>query len=380
MDDVVIAGIGMSRFTRQAQRGHKALLEEAVIGAIADAGLEAADVQAVFCGTVSGGTGIGQRCLRDIPFNGAPITNIENACASSSSALREAYAWIKAGLCDVALACGVEILSIAPKGPLQVSTEEWMFQAGLSLPMWYAMQARSHMTKHGTTREDLAAVAVKSRRLAVLNDKAHFRSETSLAEVLGSREIADPLTLYQCCPKTDGASAAIVVSGQFARRHGMESIKIRGTALGSGIPVYGDGSTLEWTPKRVSQQALQSAGVAPEDLDVVEVHDAFSIGEIIYSEALGVCPPGEGGRLASSGRTMPNAGRTAVNPSGGLLSRGHPLGASGLAQIHELVAQLRGTAGQRQVDGARLAAAHNMGASVFELDANICSVFILERS
>jgi acetyl-CoA C-acetyltransferase len=159
----------------------------------------------------------------------------------------------------------------------------------------------------------------------------------------------------------------------------MDSIRIRGTALGSGIPVYGDGSTLEWTPRRVSRQALQSAGVAPEDLDVVEVHDAFSIGEIIYSEALGVCPLGEGGRYASSGRTMPNVGRTAVNPSGGLLSRGHPLGASGLAQIHELVTQLRGTAGQRQVEGARLAAAHNMGASVFELDANVCSVFILER-
>jgi acetyl-CoA acetyltransferase len=379
MYDVGIVGIGMTRFTRQAERGRKAIAEEAVLQALRDCSLEPRDIGAIFCGSVRGGSAVGQRSMRDIPFHGAPIINIENACASSSTALREAYAWIKAGFCDVALAFGVEITSTTEKGPLVMPKDEWIFQAGLNLPMWYAMQAARHMERYGSTREQLASVAVKSRGLAARNPKAHFQTETTLEEVLGSRTVADPLTLYQCCPKTDGGSAAIVASRDFIRRRGLKPTWIRSSALGSGVPVYGDGSDLPPTAARVASQALNAAGVDPKDLDVVEVHDAFTIGEIIYAEALGICGPGEGGRYAAEGLSQPNGRGVAINPSGGLLSRGHPLGASGLAQVYELVSQLRGTAGSRQVEGARLAAAHNMGASVFELDANVCSVLVLEK-
>ncbi len=379
MVEVGIVGIGMTRFTRQAGRGHKAIAEEAVISALDDCALSPSNVGAIFCGSVWGGSGIGQKCMRDIPFRGAPIINIEDACASSSIALREGYAWIKAGLCDVALAFGVEITSTTVKGPLELPKDEWIFEAGLNLPMWYAMQATRHMEKYGSTREELASVAVKSRRLAALNPKAHFQAETSLDEVLSSRTIADPLTLYQCCPKTDGGSAMVLASADFIRRRGLAPTWIRASAVGSGVPVYGDASELQPTPGRVAKQALESASIAPDELDVVEVHDAFSIGEVIYAEALGICAPGEGARYAAQGLSQPNGGGVAINPGGGLLSRGHPLGASGLGQVYELVSQLRGTCGPRQVEGARLAAAHNMGASVFELDANICSVLVLEK-
>lgn len=379
MNEVGIVGIGMTRFTRQAERGRKAIVEEAVLQALRDCALEPREIGSIFCGSVRSGTAVGQRCLRDLPFQGAPIINVENACASSSTALREAYAWIRAGFCDVALALGVEITSTSDKGPLSMPKDEWIFQTGLNLPMWYAMQARRHMERYGSTREQLATVAVKSRSLAVRNPKAHFQTETTLEEVLGSRQVADPLTLYQCCPKTDGGSAVVVASREFIRRRGLAATWIRASALGSGVPVYGDGSDAQPTAARVASQALDAAGVDPKDLDVVEVHDAFTIGEVIYAEALGICEPGEGARYAAEGLSWPNGGGVAINPSGGLLSRGHPLGASGLAQIYELVTQLRGTAGSRQVEGARLAATHNMGASVFELDANVCSVFVLEK-
>jgi acetyl-CoA acetyltransferase len=293
--------------------------------------------------------------------------------------LREAYAWIKAESCEVALAFGVEITSSLAKGPLELPDDDWISQTGLNLPMLYAMQAARHIEAYGTSREQLAAVSVKSRRLGALNPKAHFQSETTLDDVLSSRPIADPLTLLQCCPKTDGGSAVVLAGEQFIRRRGLNPTWVRTSALGSGVPVYGDGSDVMPTPKRIAHQAFEAAGIGPSDLDVVEVHDAFSIGEIIYSEAVGICAPGEGGRYAAEGRSLPNAGGVAVNTSGGLLSRGHPIGASGLGQVYELVSQLRGTAGKRQVNNARLALAHNMGASVFELDANVCSVLILEK-
>jgi acetyl-CoA acetyltransferase len=201
----------------------------------------------------------------------------------------------------------------------------------------------------------------------------------TLEEVLASPVIADPLTLMQCCPKTDGSAAAVLVSEKAMKRLGGRPVRIRATALGSGVPVFTD-KPVTPTPKRVALKALEQAGVEPKDLDVVEVHDAFTIGEILYTEALGLCPPGEGGKYAASGKSLPNSGFTAVNTSGGLLSRGHPLGASGLAQIGEIVTQLRGAAGPRQVEGARLGAVHTMGANEFELDANVCSVFVLEAA
>ncbi len=379
MHDVAIAGIGMTRFTKQAEKGYGGLVVEAVTAALADAKLRSTDMQAVFVGSVGGGDAIGQKSLKTMAFAGAPVLNLTNACASGSMGIHEAWAWVKAGIVDCALAVGVEILSAAPKGPLRLPKGNWIFDAGLNLPAWYAMRARKHMTDHGLTVRQLASVAVKSRRLAVHNPRAHFREEVSLEQVLGAPVIADPLTLHQCCPKTDGAAAAIVCSADFARARGLHPVWIRSAALGSGSAVFTDTPAPVGTARRVATQALEAAGLDPGDLDVVEVHDAFTIGEILYTEALGVCPPGEGGRYVESGKTLPDGGGTAVNPSGGLLSRGHPLGGTGVAQLAEVVWQLRGECGPRQVSEPRLGAVHTMGASDFELDGNICAVFVLEK-
>ena len=237
------------------------------------------------------------------------------------------------------------------------------------------------MAEHGLTRDELASVVVKNRHAATLNPHAHFRSDVTAEEVLASPMIADPLTLYQCCPKVDGASAAIVCSADFAKARGLAPVWLRGFSLVSGTPVFTDDPATpeQGAAHRAAAIAFERAGIGPDDLDVVECHDAFSIGEILYTEALGLCPTGEGGRLAASGRTALGGPGPTVNPSGGLLSRGHPLGASGIGQITELVWHLRGEAGGRQVPGARTAAAHTMGGSEFELDANACAVFILQN-
>ncbi len=379
MSDVYIIGVGQTRFTRQSERGQQDMAEEAVTLALKDAGVQIADIEAVFSAAARQRGGNGQRCMKDMGLNGTPIVNVENACASGPTAAREAYAWIRAGLCDIALAFGTETLSSMGKGPLELPKGQWMFDAGLTLPTWYAMQASRHMAEHGLKKEELASVSVKSRKLSQHNPFAHFRKEVSLEEVLASPLIADPLTLMQCCPKTDGSAAAVLVSEKAMRRIGAQgrAVRIRATALGSGVPVFTDKPVMP-TPRRVAIKALEMAGIGPEDLDVVEVHDAFTIGEILYTEALGLCAPGEGGQYAATGKSLPNSGYTAVNTSGGLLSRGHPLGASGLAQIGEIVTQLRGEAGARQCDGARIGAVHTMGANEFELDANVCSVFVLE--
>jgi acetyl-CoA acetyltransferase len=381
MRDIGFVGAGMTRFTQQAVRGPRALVEEAVGLAFADAGLGPADIQASFVGTVTGGPGIGQRVLKGLGLAGRPIINVENACATGSTALVEAQAWVLAGFCDVALAVGVEILSEV-RGPLVArvpSDPSWVFDTGLTLPGWYALKASRHMQEFGLTREQLAAVVVKSRRLATANPYAHFRSELTVEDVLASRVIADPLTLFQCCPKVDGASAVIVCSAEFARAHELTPVWVRSLSVTSGTPVFTD-DPQPGAAERAAVAAYTTAGISPEDLDVVECHDAYSVGEILYTEALGLCPIGSGGTYITSGATSPGGKGPVVNPSGGLLSRGHPLGASGLAQVAEIMWQLRGRAGARQVPAARLGLAHTMGANEFELDANICVVHVLEAA
>jgi acetyl-CoA acetyltransferase len=381
MRDVAIVGAGMTRFTKQAALGHEGLAVAAARAALGDAGVAASSVGAAFAATMGGGPAIGQRALRHLGMAGIPIVNVENACASSSSALVEATAWIRAGMCDVALAMGVEIVSVQA-GPLDVpdtGTGQWIFDTGLNLPAWYALKASRHMAEHGLTREQLAGVAVKSRRLAVDNPLAHFRTPVTLDEVLGSVTIADPLTLFQCCPKTDGASAVVVCSADFASSRVLEPVWLRGLALVSGRPVFSDRTDTEDATQRAALPAYEQAGVDPADVDVAECHDAFTIGEVLATEALGFCPPGDGGAWIAAGATSPGGTGPVMNPSGGMLSRGHPIAASGLAQVAEVVGQLRGTCGSRQVSDARIGVVHTMGASEFELDANACVVQVLDQ-
>ncbi|MBX3421157.1 MAG: thiolase family protein [Pirellulaceae bacterium] len=376
MSEVAILGVGMTPFTKQAQRGYELLAAEAVYQALAHANVRASDIQASFCGAALAPSGLGQRVLKNLGLTGRPIINVENACASGSSAVVEACAWLRAGLCDVALAVGVEILSNIC-GPLPTQ-DAWYFDTGLNLPGWYALQASRHMHEFGLTREQLATVAVKNRKLAAANPRAYFQSPVTLEDVLESRMIADPLTLLQCCPKADGAAAVVLSTTSYAARCHHRPVRIRGMSLTSGQAVFRDGPRPTSAARRAALMAFEQAGVGPEDLDMVECHDAFTIGEILYTEELGLCEPGGGGDLVASGATSPGGSSALVNGSGGLLAKGHPLGATGIAQLAELVWQLRGEGGARQHSRARLAAALTMGAGEFEIDANACTVFVLE--
>jgi acetyl-CoA acetyltransferase len=371
----------MTRFTKQAEVGHEQLAVAAALAALGDAGVAASDVQAAFAASMGGGPAIGQRALRHVGMAGIPIVNVENACASSSTALVEAVAWIRAGMCDVALAFGVEIVSVQT-GPLDVpktGSGQWVFDSGLNLPAWYGLKASRHMADYGLTREQLASVAVKARRSAVDNPLAHFRSPVTEAEVLGSVTIADPLTLFQCCPKTDGASAVVVCSAQYAAERDLDPVWMRGLGLVSGTPVFSDRAPIDDATRRAVRLAYEQAGIDAADVDVAECHDAFTIGEVLATEALGFCPAGEGGAWIAAGATSAGGKGPVVNPSGGMLSRGHPIAASGLAQVAEVVWQLRGMCGPRQVADARIGVVHTMGASEFELDANACVVQVLEQ-
>jgi acetyl-CoA acetyltransferase len=376
---VVLLGVGMTRFGKMPERKPEDLGHEAVRAAIRDAGIDRRKIQAAFVGSVYLPSGIGQRILKDLGLTGIPIINVENSCASGGTAVREAYAWIKAELCDVALALGVESLSRSlPSGMIPLDLDDLAPAMGLVMPAAYALAARRHMEEYGTTPEQFALVTVKSRSNAGHNPYAYFHQALSLNEVLASRMVADPITKYQCTINADGAAAAILCSENLARQYTTHPVCIVASAMGSGKlrDRIGD---LEDTAARIAREAYEAAGIGPEDIDVCELHDAFSVGEVLYCESLGLCPEGEGGRYTQAGQFNINGEKAAVNTSGGLLSRGHPLGATGIAQLAELVWQLRGEAAGRQVDPCRVALQHNSGGGVFDIQTNACVIQILVR-
>ena len=375
MDDVVVLGVGMTRFTKTPERTVEDMGHEAVLAAMADAGVERKDIGAAFCGTLQSHPGIGQRVLKDLGMTGMPIVNVENACASGSTAFRDAFAWIRAGLVDVALAIGVESLS-SMKGLVTLDQDDYVWGTGLVLPGAYAMLTKRHMSTYGTTPEQFARISVKSHANAMLNPYAHFHKPVTIEDVLTSPMIADPITLYQCCPNTDGAGAAILASASAAKRFTRDPIKVVGSGMSSG-KLHNRADAEPDMAKRAAAAAYEMAGIGPEDIDVAEVHDAFAPGELLYYEELGFCEEGKGGAYIDEGRSAIGGDGVAVNPSGGLLSRGHPFGATGLAQIAELTWQLRGQAGERQCEGARVGLAHTMGGTIFELEANACAVHVL---
>jgi acetyl-CoA acetyltransferase len=375
MEDVVVLGVGMTRFTKAPERTVEDMGHEAVLAAMSDAGVDRSDIGGAICGTLRSHPGIGQRVLKDLGMTGIPIVNVENACASGSTAFRDAFAWIRAGFADIVLAIGVESLSSQP-GLVTLGVDDYVWGSGLVLPGAYALTAKRHMALHGTTREHFAKIAVKSHANAMLNPYAHFHKPVNVEDVLGSPMIADPITLYQCCPNTDGAGAAILASASAARRFTADPVKVVGSGLASGSLHTRADAEPDLT-KRTVKAAYEMAGIGPEDVNVAEVHDAFAPGELIYYEELGFCGEGEGSAYIDAGRSAIGGDGVAVNPSGGLLSRGHPFGATGLAQIAELTWQLRGQADARQVEGARVGLAHTMGGTIFELEANACAVHIL---
>jgi benzoylsuccinyl-CoA thiolase BbsB subunit len=378
MREVAVVGAAMVPFGKYPDRTHSQLAAPAVLGALADAGADRSSVDAVYCGNVTGGMLVGQRVLRDLGMLGPPVVNVENACSSSAAALREAYVAVGAGLHDTVLVLGVEKLSALGGGTLPLDQEDHEVAAGLAMPAVYAMRARRYMHEWGADPADLASVAVKARAHGARNPFAQLRSETSVEEVLASRPVAAPLTLFQCSPKADGAAALLVTASELADRFAAPPVRIRASVLHSGRFTTGPRDmTVPEITVRSAAEAYEQAGIGPEDLDAAEVHDAFTIAELLYYEALGLCGRGEAVPFLRSGATT-FGGTTVVNPSGGLLARGHPIGTTGAAQVVEIVWQLRGAAGHRQVEGARLGLAHATGGGLSGVDHGACAIHVLE--
>lgn len=377
MRKVAIVGAGMMPFGKSPDRTVSDLGREAATRALRDAGLGAAKVEAVWCGSVFGGMLVGQRIMKQLGATGMPVHNVENACSSGSTALREAWWSVASGLCDIALVVGVEKLSALGGGTLPLEAEDHEVSTGMVMPAVYAMRARRYMHEYGLTERDLAAVSVKNHRHGSLNPYAQHRNTCTVEEVLGSRMIATPLTLLQCCPSGDGAAALVLAEPHRARRLTTCPVWIEASVLRSGRFENGfrDMTQSELSNVTISE-AYQMAGVSPSDVNVAEVHDAFTIAEVMYYESLGLCPVGDGVRLVRDGDTA-LGGRVPVNPSGGLLCRGHPLGATGVAQVAELTWQLRGQAGDRQVEGARVAVSQCTGGGIAGFDHGACTVHVL---
>jgi benzoylsuccinyl-CoA thiolase BbsB subunit len=378
MRDVAITGADMIPFGRYRDVNVAQLGIPAVIGAIRDAGLARADIEAVYCGNVHGGMLVGQRAVRDLGLGEIPVVNVENACSSSATALREAYVAVGAGIHEAVLVLGIEQLTALGGGPLPLDNADHEVANGQVMPSVYAMRARRYLYEHDLEPADLAAVAVKARRHGAVNPYAQIRTPTTVEEVLASRVVATPLTLYQCCPTGDGAAAVVVTSAEKAAESNAVPVWIRASVLHTGRFETGFRDlTIPEITVGSAASAYEQAGIGPEDLDVVELHDAFSIAELMYYEALGLTARGQAVALLKSGATS-LGGRTVVNPSGGLLAKGHPIGATGIAQTVEIVWQLQGRAGSRQVEGARIGLTHATGGGMSGVDHGACTVHVLE--
>ena len=378
MSTAAIVGVGLTPFGRFKDRSLSELAGQAIAAALADAGISASQVQAAFVANSMAAvtTGqvavVGQAVLRPLGYSAIPVYNIDNACAASSSALDLAVQAVESGRAEVVLVVGVEKLFGAAKsdsyralnGAVDTSflaasgvdaSAESVFVAAI-----YPERLGRYRTQYGLRAVTLAEIAVKNRANAALNPYAQYTAPISVDDVLASRMVAEPLTALMCAPISDGASAVVVTSADRARSGGQRPVWIRGIATGMGAP-----PGAETVIARIARRAFAEAGITPADIDVAEVHDSIAFNELLAYEELGLCAAGEGARFFSSGASS-LGGKVPVNTSGGLESRGHPVAATGLAQIVELVQQLRHEAGDRQVADARIAVAENAGGFVVD--------------
>lgn len=411
MTGIYIIGVGMTRFDKFPDKSVRTMAEHATQLALDDAGLDKRDLQAIFFsnsfwGMFSNQHSIrGQVVMRGMGIDKIPVINVENACAGASTALHLAYSGIRAGMYDVALALGSEKISNPNKAlslsayascmdvenfekhiemitsinrtiPIPVPEDKSAPGEGRSIFMdAYAMGARWHMNKFGSTQRQLAIICSKNHLHGSLNPLAQYQHQMTVDEVLADKPVAYPLTRAMCSPVGDGAAATIVCSEKYLKKlKDPRLIRIRASVLGQGSDRELDGEDIG---ERLSKQAYNIAGLGPEDIDLAELHDATAWGELHQAEVMGFCLMGEGGLFAESGATE-IGGKKPINTSGGLECRGHPIGASGLAQIYELVTQLRGAAGQRQVKKARIGLAENGGGNIGVEEAAMC-IHILER-
>lgn len=380
MTEVYVVGADMIRFGRFPERRIEDLGADAALLALADAGMSIRDVQAVYCGNQgASGERIGQRILKQIGQTGVPVVNTSNACASGATAFREGWIAVKSGLYDIVLCVGVEQMGKgmlgAPQSYNGVAVEGVIGSA--TMPASFAMLGMEHSRNYGTTIEQFAKVSVKNHHHSTMNEKAMYRFETPLEQVLQAEMISYPLTKLMCSVNVDGAAAAIVCSEAKARQLGLmrRAARVRGSALTSDPYTPQNTAMMDFNAvtRLAAQSAYEQAGLGPNDIDLVELHDCFATAELLHYENLGLCADGEAGKLIDSGETE-LGGRIPVNVSGGLLSKGHPLGATGIANIYEIVTHLRGEAGARQVEGARIGMTHVVGAG------SACAVHILEKS
>lgn len=376
MREVYVAGTGMIKFGRYPDLLLEDFAVDAVTEAVADAEIDPRRLGVAVFGNSGGGRVAGQRVLRELAMTGMSIINVENACAGGGSALHVGWMAVASGLHDLALVVGMEKMQ---KGLIPANPGEYEAFLGKTLPAKYALRARKHMDQYGLTEEQLALVSVKAHRAGALNPNAHYQEEVTLQQVLASRSIAEPLTLLQCCPTTDGAAAVVLAAGPAAERLAGPRVRVAASVVTSGRytnTAKGELGGDDDLATRAGAAAYEMAGLGPEDVNVAEVHDAFTIGEILATESLGFCARGDGGRLVEEGATS-LGGRLPVNPSGGRLSLGHPLGATGVVQIVELTRQLQRRCGARQVPGAKVALAHVQGGSTPGIGTAASAVHVL---
>lgn len=390
-----VAGVGMTAFNKMMDRGLKSIGAEAILAALADAGIDKKDIQAAWMSNAAAGVLTGQECirgevvLRGIGMGGLPVINVENACASASTAFNQACAMVTAGVYDIVLACGVEKMYLQDKAKvfgafmgavdveqlqsiiegLQKSAaasgaKEASKSAGQNRSMFmdiYAAAARAHMARYGTTIEHFAMVSSKNSFHGSLNPRAQFREAMTVAEVLAAPMIAEPLTRPMCSPIGDGAAAVVIVSEQKMWELGLKkAVRVASSVLRSGWDHDFDS---EGISEVCAREAYEEAGLGPRDLSLVELHDASAPAELMAYESLGLCAKGAGGSLVADGATR-LGGSLPVSTSGGLLRKGHPIGATGIAQIVEITEQIQGRAGARQVEGAKVGLCHNGGGNI----------------
>jgi acetyl-CoA C-acetyltransferase len=372
--DVAIIGVGMTKFGEFWERGYRSLITEAGSKAIIDAGIDGRDIDAMYVGSMTPGRLIGQEHVGALVADyaglvGIPSTRVEAACSSGGLALHQAFLAIKSGLYDIIAVGGVEKMTDVTSEHATVALagaadQEWEAFHGITFPGLYAMMARRHMIDYGTTEEQISMVAVKNHANGKLNPYAQFQYEVTLQDVMHSSMVADPLRILHCSPITDGAATVVMASGGTARKLCEKPIWIKGSALATDTLSLHERKSITRIEASISagKKAYEMAGLKPKDMDFAEVHDCFTIAEILAVESLGFCKLGEGGKLTEDGETK-IGGRIPINTSGGLKAKGHPVGATGIAQSIEAAWQLRGEAEKRQVKDATVGLTQNVGGS-----------------
>jgi sterol carrier protein 2 len=378
---VYVVGVGMTKFEKPGSRDwdYPDMAKESGTKALEDAGIPYEDVEQAVAGYVYGESTCGQRAVYQLGLTGIPVYNVNNNCATGSTALFMGKQLIEGGLAECVLALGFEKME---KGSLGVKYTDRVnpmdrlvntmvklrgFETSPMAPQIFGNAGREHMERYGTKPEQFAKIGLKNHRHSVNNPYSQFQDEYTLEEILAAPMVHEPLTKLQCCPTSDGSGAAVLASEEFVRRHGLEgkAVEILGQTMVTDTPeTFEQESSIMLVGSEMTRQAAQrvyeETGLGPENVDVIELHDCFSTNEMITYEALGLCAEGEGGKLIDEG-AVTYGGQVVVNPSGGLISKGHPLGATGLAQCSELCWQLRGEADARQVAGAKVALQHNIG-------------------